>query len=454
MMDHWTSQRVLELAPDAASATAGRSQANVTKWTSLGHDDVALWGEVQGSGKRPYQVRVDLREPAFKCSCPSRKFPCKHSLGILLLWADRRQEFAAGPPPDWVAEWLASREQRARDKQQKAASGVAKPVDVVAQAKRSAKREANVRAGVEQLRVWLTDLARQGFAWAQSQPNAYWATAAARMVDFQAPGLARRVRELGDSTASGAGWQQLLLSRMARLHLALEGYSRLDALPSSTRDDLRAYVGWTTTRDALAEQPIETGVWTVAGVSVEQEDQLTVQRTWLVRHSDGRPALLLDFAAPGQTLTQVLACGSTFPASLTYYPGSEPLRAALQSRDESVPPAPWPAHRDLAQAFGRFAAAVTAHPWQERWPMSLDHMRLLPPDEQRPVWRLADRQSHQIALASGKLLWQLLSVSGGHEFLAFGEWDGSAFDLHGAWIENAYYSVSRFANPPSLVRSA
>nr|WP_279163542.1 SWIM zinc finger family protein [Rhodococcus erythropolis] len=33
---------------------------------------------------------VDLRGPAYKCSCPSRKFPCKHALGLLVEWSEGR----------------------------------------------------------------------------------------------------------------------------------------------------------------------------------------------------------------------------------------------------------------------------------------------------------------------------------------------------------------------------
>ena len=28
---------------------------------------------------------IDSTGPAYKCSCPSRKFPCKHALGLLFL---------------------------------------------------------------------------------------------------------------------------------------------------------------------------------------------------------------------------------------------------------------------------------------------------------------------------------------------------------------------------------
>ncbi len=86
MPNPWTTDLVLGLAPDAASAKAGRGQAGPGKWTGLGAQDTVLWGEVQGSGQKPYQVRVDLGGPVFKCSCPSRKFPCKHALGLMLIY--------------------------------------------------------------------------------------------------------------------------------------------------------------------------------------------------------------------------------------------------------------------------------------------------------------------------------------------------------------------------------
>ncbi len=43
-------------------------------------------GLCAGSGKDPYQTVVDLG-PRYQCSCPSRKFPCKHALALLLSWA-------------------------------------------------------------------------------------------------------------------------------------------------------------------------------------------------------------------------------------------------------------------------------------------------------------------------------------------------------------------------------
>jgi hypothetical protein len=66
----WTIGQVLEQAPDASSATAARGLANPRTWSDL------------GSARSPYQVTVDLTEPAFRCTCPSRKLPCPLSAAI------------------------------------------------------------------------------------------------------------------------------------------------------------------------------------------------------------------------------------------------------------------------------------------------------------------------------------------------------------------------------------
>src|SRR5688572_4415777 len=81
-----TTDQILALAPDAGSMSAGRKLAHPRHWRSAGRADTALWGECQGSTL--YQVRVDVSQPAaaaVKCSCPSRKFPCKHALALLLM---------------------------------------------------------------------------------------------------------------------------------------------------------------------------------------------------------------------------------------------------------------------------------------------------------------------------------------------------------------------------------
>lgn len=109
-MSRWSAEQVIALAPDAASVAAGRKLAAPRGWPQLGCDDRAVWGLAQGSGKSPYQVAVDLAGPAYRCSCPSRKIPCKHALG-LLLWS--AGDVRPDTPLAFADEWLAARAERA-----------------------------------------------------------------------------------------------------------------------------------------------------------------------------------------------------------------------------------------------------------------------------------------------------------------------------------------------------
>src|SRR5690606_26524918 len=86
----WTVEQVLAAAPDSASQVAGRKLATPAPWRNTGWSGELLWGDCLGSGSSPYQVTVDAGSRRWKCSCPSRKFPCKHALGLLFLWAEGR----------------------------------------------------------------------------------------------------------------------------------------------------------------------------------------------------------------------------------------------------------------------------------------------------------------------------------------------------------------------------
>src|SRR5262249_27210919 len=207
---NYSAEQIIALAPDAASAKAGRSLATPSKWQNVGQDERALWGECQGSGAKPYQTAIDLNEPAFKCSCPSRKFPCKHGLGLFLLIANQPATVSnVTTAPAWAAEWLAKRDQQAQRRTEAAQKADEEPDEATLarrasqKARRSLDREANVVAGLKELELWLRDLVRHGLAATQTRSLDYWEQMSRRLIDAQAPGVARRVRDLSHLPQSG-----------------------------------------------------------------------------------------------------------------------------------------------------------------------------------------------------------------------------------------------------------
>src|SRR4051812_46243346 len=141
-----TAVQVEALAPDAASAAAGKQLAQPGSWKSLGQSPAAIWGECQGSAG--YQTRVALSDLAAKCSCPSRKFPCKHALALLWLAVNEPALLATSAQPEWVTSWLEQRDAAQERKAARARAGADKPIDLAARTRRAEKRQDNILAGL------------------------------------------------------------------------------------------------------------------------------------------------------------------------------------------------------------------------------------------------------------------------------------------------------------------
>ncbi|MGY1802497.1 SWIM zinc finger family protein [Blastococcus sp. SYSU D00922] len=408
----WSADQVLALAPDSSSVAAARKLSGSGPWSGTGTADepAAVWGMCAGSGKNPYLTVVDLTGPAYKCSCPSRKFPCKHALGLLLLWAGGGVGTAT--PPDWAAEWLAGRAQRAGQAAERSAAraDAAAPPDPEAAARRAEQRAARVAAGVEELDTWLADQVRGGLAGLERAGYRPFEAVAARMVDAQAPGLASRLRALPGVVAAGDGWPGRLLEELAMLRLAVAGHRRLGDLPEELAACVRREVGYPVAKDdVLASAPVHDQ-WQVLALRDREEDRLTARRVWLHGSASGRAALVLSFAPPGQPLDASLVPGTSVEADLHFYPGAAPLRALVGERSGEPGRPAWPAGGTLGDAARAFAAAVAADPWTRSWPVVVRDLTVVPAE---PRWAGIDGTGDRVPLLPDADLWRLLAVSAG-----------------------------------------
>ncbi|EIP98937.1 SWIM zinc finger-containing protein [Opitutaceae bacterium TAV1] len=423
----WTSDQATSLAPDASSLKAAQGMASSRKWPSLGHDDDFIWGLAQGSGKEPYQVVVELAGPAFKCSCPSRKFPCKHGLGLLLLWAGQPGAVSASDRPPWVAEWASKRNERVAKQEARAAAQTetasAAPVDPSAQAKRREKRETNIQRGLDQLEGWMADLARQGMAAVATAGYAFWEEPARRLVDAQAAGLARRVRALGAVNRSRPDFEERATVALGRLHLTAAGYRRRSGLGEEWQAELAGQIGWTVDQEELRAQPGIKDRWLVAGQTVTEEERLLARATYLFGAS-GQVAQLLEFTAAGQPAVSPLAPGRWCEAELVFFPGVQPLRALLKTPPRDVPAVPLHFCEQCVEVISAHAARLAANPLAEPLPVLV---RLTPVRSNGRWWlREAEGAALPVAPAFARG-WELAACSGGEPLDLAGLWDGFDF---------------------------
>jgi len=424
-----STEQVLALAPDTSSVAAAKKLAKPGAWRNLGQSESALWGECQGSAL--YQTQVALSDLATKCSCPSRKFPCKHALGLLLVAVSSPAAVPAAAAPEWVGSWLGKRAKTEEARQAKQEVAVQKPVDQKAQARRARRRSEGVEAGIAQLEAWMEDLMRQGLARAESEPPSFWDQQARRLVDAQAPGLAARVRKIGGMVGTSRNWSERALDELGMLALITHAWRRFEALDARLQHDVRRSIGYTLDQQSVvAHGDVVEDDWWVTGETTSEEEQVRMQRAWLVGEASGRTALLLQFAAGAARFAEALVVGTRFRGRLAFWPSAHPQRALVAERmgpavSHCVPPR----GATIAAALDRFATALGNVPWLERELIVLASAIVVPGEP----WQLVD-DSGSLPLVKGAHD-VLLAVGGGQPAPLAAEWDG--YELHpvATWIE-------------------
>ena len=161
------------------------------------------------------------------------------------------------------------------------------------------------------------------------------------MVDAQAPGVAAALRGLSAVPASGEGWPGRLLGEYAQLHLLARAHERLDTLPPDLAATVRSRVGYPTSRKDVLARPAVTDHWAVLGV----RDLLEGSRAGPPRLAARARQRAVGDAADVRRArrggrgrgwqdpdTARLRPGTELHASLHYYPGQPPLRAAAGER--------------------------------------------------------------------------------------------------------------------------
>ncbi|WP_266168277.1 SWIM zinc finger family protein [Dyella subtropica] len=415
-----TTEQVLALAPDAASAKAAAGLTGTNHWVLLGGDDDAVWGECKGSGAKPYQTQVDLAALLSRCTCPSRKFPCKHGLALLLLYAQQAAGLPRADRPAWVGEWLASRKEKAEKKEQAAKA----PVDPVAAAEAALKREAGrwkrIESGCADLQLWIADQFRRGLASFGPEQRKEWAAMAARMVDAQAPGLAQQLQDALDAMSAGSSRQDEAIERLGLLQLINEGVSRREQLSPERLADLRVALGWPHDKeDVVAGSDTVEDDWQVLGqLVIARDERLNERRIWLHGRESGRYALLLDYAHNSKGWESYWS-ETSYRARLSFYPGTMPLRAVVTAQAPS-PAQAWPGV-SLEHAIEQASHWFAANPWQPQVPMLLASAT---PVLQEGGWMLHTAAGTLSLRTHESSAWSLLAFSGGHPVSVMGEWDG------------------------------
>jgi hypothetical protein len=219
-------------APNAAASKNGRGLVVKNKFNKLhlSPDGNLLFGECRGSGKEPYQCSADFAradQPTYRCTCPSRQFPCKHCLGLLYAFVQKKPFSTAEVPPD-----LQAKREKLQVRVEKKAAEASKPkkVNLAALAK---KVKAQLE-GIDTLEKLTHDLVRIGIGNMNAKLASQMEQQARRLGDVYLPGARAALfgytqlfeNEEGKFTGGSASKSEQIhteaLDQLGRLHAIIK----------------------------------------------------------------------------------------------------------------------------------------------------------------------------------------------------------------------------------------
>jgi uncharacterized Zn finger protein len=325
-----TQSAVDALAPDAPSIKNGLKIYNTTPW-QVYKSDRAIWSAIKGSGKNPYLTQMDINAIAFKCSCPSRKFPCKHSLALGYYLANHPLDtIETQEEPLWVKEWLDKRQAKAVQKENK-------PQDPAKKAQKVASKWENLMRDIEYLELFLDDSIKNGILELLNKEPSYWERLTKAMVDRKISGLNRYIHTLASISTAQPNWQERVLDQLSTLHLLITTIKRHEELADDVKEEIALLLGWYKTKEELladtTQMPLDDS-WIVLSTTYEESDRLTTRKVYLYGMESQKWAYLLDFSYNG-SFNELYLQGEIFKAKLLFYGNYQP-RALIKVRGAKV----------------------------------------------------------------------------------------------------------------------
>ncbi len=362
----FSEEQIIASAPDIASMKAGKDLAIPDKWLNLFFNARVMWGEVQGSGKELYRTQIDLTGKSdnissvhFKCTCPSRKFPCKHGLGLMFLYSKNPEILIENNnEPNWVKDRMDKRAEKALKPMEISQIGQADEADEKNASEKRLQKEKNdnqrfevVKNGVEESTGILKDFMRLGLLTMPEKGKDFFLKTAARMVDAKAAGLANRWRAFAEVNFTGNDWHEEVMAQIADLYLLSEAFrtvfsgGRLSGVGSETNklssgvygllaEDIKTAIGFTTDKKELTEnasaEKIKEG-WLILSSVTTREEDLMIRKNWLFGLSSHRFAFILEFKHKTQAFENFFSPESVLEAELVFFPSAVPQRAIINS---------------------------------------------------------------------------------------------------------------------------
>ncbi len=425
-----------QLSSDPASLQAGKELAKSLYWESCAYSDNAVWGSCKGSGSLPYRTQIDLHQIAYKCTCPSRKFPCKHSLGLLYYYISNAAVFVIEAEPEWVKVWIDKRNQKP------ATEATETPVITpkITNPATLEKRHKQVIDGISELQLWLQDLVRNGLMALPPKPPSYWDDMIRRMVDAKAPGLANALKKIAEIPMGGNGWENSVWEKIVRLYAISEAYKNLTSLTEDEQYEVKSLIGFTQNQEQLKTQNGIKDIWMALSSITKEENDIMVLQTWFLGKTSGCIGLYLQFYPWQLSPALNFIVGASYQGEIVHFYGIENDRVLLKDWNNSNTIfEPETSINNIEMLHQKNIEQLQLNPFIESKPYIVAELIL---HKLNNNWMLIDNRQNYVLLTNKDEtgLLKLFITTGGKPSKFFILGKGLSYELMGCWDNGCYYN--------------
>lgn len=422
----FSPEKISALAPDEETLRRAEKISDTAKWSTAAFDGNFVWGSVKGSALEDYSVIISLEPLNFNCDCPVKVNACKHSLALLMMYANSKLLFADMPEKvfAWAAKNIIIIQSDNPSKTESSSESAIKE-------KKKNERLELMRSGIEDLEKWLYDIMAQGLAnVAHSNPR-FWENSAARFKDSKLSKVAYTIREIADEFNYKVSDYQKIAIKIGELSLLVNTAKNIEHLGAVEQEELLNQLGRLVRKnEVIAADHVIIDLWTVIGQSEQYTlDGLIERRVWLLGNKSLQVALILDFLFQGD-FDLKFTVGESFETGLYFYPSKLWQRALVNSPEInfSRQHLQFESFKDYEAFFESYARKISINPWLAVETGIIENLRIFIKSD-KPYLADQNLAFFPIRNISSSSLLKLLAISASEPMTYVVTFDNRAFEI-------------------------
>jgi len=197
-----TKDFISSISVNDAAVKNGTDLVRKKSFIKLGIDEnnTFIYGECKGSGKNPYICSADFideRSPVFRCTCPSRQFPCKHAIGLLLAYMEGH-DFKTVEIPEDIAAKREKKEKRVEKTKEKLETAENEtPKEKTAAWKKSAVKKIDAQlTGIGEAEKILIGIVQSGLGAMDAKNIKMYSDIIKQLDSYSIPGIQNEIKDL------------------------------------------------------------------------------------------------------------------------------------------------------------------------------------------------------------------------------------------------------------------